>query len=100
MNESTEQLIMVLDTTANRKVKTKVEQLIFSGCCLACKETASTRRGLCSRCYSQWQRARSGMTRTKAATYDCGLIRRGLLLAAQGCRKLRNVNVFRRASGA
>jgi hypothetical protein len=97
MNAATEQLIMVLDLRTPAKVTKKVNECVKNGQCLACSEKRNgLRRGLCTKCYTQWKTERTKMSDRQALLFDSRLIRIGKLLAVQTVRKIKSLNIFRK----
>lgn len=98
MNYSKSIEVIVLDTKLTSKVKSRVQERVTAGTCLCGCGKPILKRGLAANCYYAWRRVRSGMKKSEAAQYDASLIRRGLLLAVQGIRALRNATVFDKAA--
>ena len=102
MTDPTEQLIMVLDLSANRKVKARVSERVNAGLCLGDAEDgkqcdcAARTRGLCERHHYKWRNRRLRMGATKAAIYDSKLIRAGRLLSPGGAKEYRSKSVYDR----
>jgi hypothetical protein len=104
MNDPREQLVMILDLSANKKVKERVSERVNAGLCLGelddgtqCECKART-RGLCERCHYKWRQLRLRMDGTKAALFDSKLIRGGRLLSANGAKEYRRKSVFDRVA--
>jgi len=97
MNEATEQLIMVLDLRTATKIKKRVNDCVSKDICLACSEKKEKlRRGLCTKCYTQWKTERAKMSDRAAVLFDSRLIRCGKLLATQSVRRIKSLNIFRK----
>lgn len=90
--------VIVLDTKLTPKAKKHVAECVEKRICLCGCGKPILKRGLAANCYYAWRRVKAGMKKSEAAHYDAGLIRRGLLLAAQGIRAIRNTTVFDKAA--
>lgn len=104
MNDSTRQLMMVLDMRASNRVKARVAERVQNGLCLGetddgnqCECKART-RGLCERCHYRWRMLKLRMSDTDAALFDAKLIRCGRLLSQNGARQYRKKSVFHKLS--
>lgn len=102
MNQSREQLIMILRAERTRKKQKRVEERVLSGKCLGttrdgseCQEPA-TRRGLCDKCYQQMNASMNRLDVEQRGAYETRLISAGVLLADREVSKIKNKSVFKR----
>lgn len=86
--------IIVMQAEPTAKAKRHIQARVDAGLCLCC-DRQSLKRGLCSRCYHAWTRARSMLANAvQRATFDSTLIRDGKLLKEQAVRDFKNHSVF------
>jgi hypothetical protein len=88
--------VLVLDTKTTAKTEQIVKQRIDDCQCLACETEGKLRRGLCTKCYTRWNRARASMPTKDSCQFDARLIRKGLLLSAQQTRRIKTDCIFER----
>lgn len=97
---STDELILCLSMSRNKKTIENVEARIALGHCLGrCRDGSECsskihRRGLCTKCYYQFRVVKRGMRPKAAAVFEASCIREGRLLKIQESRVLQCRSVF------
>lgn len=102
MSEATEQLILILDTRAAKKVQARVAARIAANQCLGQTDEGLEcvgvphRLGICQKCYRKYRDELIRKSPKDAAVYTSRLIRLGRLLDRWGKKFYQRKSIYRR----
>ena len=91
--------IQMAEVKINRTISKTVTDRAKTGVCLHC-ESAAKKRGLCSKHYEQFRRAKAALPRREQADWEVDKIREGKVLNGLQILDIRSTNVFAERSAS
>ncbi len=91
--------IQMTEVQIKRAISKVVTDRAKTGVCLHCESTAK-KRGLCSKHYEQFRRAKAAIPRSEQADWEVEQIRDGKVLNGLQILEIRSTNVFSERSAS
>ena len=85
--------VAMVDVAVKKSLSKQVMDRASEGTCLHCQDK-SAKRGLCSKHYEQFRRAKASQPKSERAQWEVEQIREGKVLNSLQIVKIRSTNVF------